>query len=562
MKRFTWLLLTSCLLWNCPRAYAQISPTVDHCKKVEQQLSSLEQSIARIKKQLGGFAQQAKQNATLLQTIQQAHESVSEIGIAVAEDAVAGCGAIVAIRNATAQEERLALAQHVHELRISADANIQKASDAFSRASLARMESRSFWKAATSLQAAIQSAQTTLTTLTTDSCGAGLLQRYEVLSKQLAELTALLSADTIGQTKQKPETAVKVMEIALEEALRRAETLRVCDDLAQRELAHPLAVRPGAGNVAHALLALASTELSKQSSADQVSDGEDLYVVVRSYFPAVPKSLPEGVKYKDYFKTLPVSQADFQPTHQPVVLHFTPEALGSAPKDIRTAGTKLALDVKVHIKDSQEKMDRELTGILLLEVIQAYPSYEAFILAYPSDKYAGAKAALLARAGDKPRKASLDPNSMRVSPFSLLEFTGPNGTVHNTMQVNDVEVTSSGGSLRAGWTEQDQQRNIALFHSIFDVVNCFVASAVYESWSAPQLQTLRCFRDRVLLRSATGQWLVNQYYRVGPKWAAVVRETPWLQSTLRPCLGAVVWVLDQLYGQEPLLHCPNGRLDL
>lgn len=562
MKHFTCLLLTSCLLWNCPRAYAQISSTADHCKKIEQQLSSIEQSTSLLKKQVEGFAQQVKHNSTLLQTIQKAHEGISELGSVVADDAAAGCGAIVAIRNATTQEERLALAKHVQELRRAADANMQKASDAFSRASVSRTESRGVWEAALFLQSAIQSAQASLSALPIDACGAGYVQRYEVLSRQLVELTPLLSVNTIGETKAQAESSVKAMEIALEQALRRAETLRVCEDLAQRELAHPLAVRPGASNIAHVLLALASTELPKQNSAGKVSGDEDLYVVARSYFPAVPKSLPEGVKYKDYFRTLSVSQADFQPTHQPVVLHFTPEALQAALRDIGTAGTKVALDVQVHIKDFQNHQDRVLAGTLLLEVLQAYSSYETFIQAYPSDKYAGAKAALLSRVGDQPTKTSLDPNSKRVSPFSFLEFTGPEGAFHNTMQVHDVEVVSSGGPLRAGWTDQDQQRNIGLLHSVFDVVSCFVASAVYESWSAPQLQTLRRFRDQVLLKTATGQWLVNQYDRLGPDWAAVVREIPWLQSALRPCLGVIVWVLDQLYEGDPLLHCSNGRHDL
>lgn len=68
---------------------------------------------------------------------------------------------------------------------------------------------------------------------------------------------------------------------------------------------------------------------------------------------------------------------------------------------------------------------------------------------------------------------------------------------------------------------------------------CFVATAVYGSLDAPEVEALRAFRDQVLLRSPGGHWIVSRYYRVGPKLARHVGPRP----TIRSCVKAVLDVL-------------------
>lgn len=48
---------------------------------------------------------------------------------------------------------------------------------------------------------------------------------------------------------------------------------------------------------------------------------------------------------------------------------------------------------------------------------------------------------------------------------------------------------------------------------------CFIATATYGSETAQELKTLRDFRDRVLMQSEPGRWLVSTYYHLSPPLA-------------------------------------------
>ncbi len=56
---------------------------------------------------------------------------------------------------------------------------------------------------------------------------------------------------------------------------------------------------------------------------------------------------------------------------------------------------------------------------------------------------------------------------------------------------------------------------------------CYIATAVYGSYAAPQVLVLRRFRDEVLKQSPAGRLFVRVYYRLSP---AVARR---LQSARR-----------------------------
>ncbi len=71
---------------------------------------------------------------------------------------------------------------------------------------------------------------------------------------------------------------------------------------------------------------------------------------------------------------------------------------------------------------------------------------------------------------------------------------------------------------------------------------CFVATAVYDSPSAPEVLTLRKFRDQVLMRSKLGSLFVKTYYFTSPPIATLVRRAEFLRRILRrvvfePLLG-------------------------
>lgn len=72
---------------------------------------------------------------------------------------------------------------------------------------------------------------------------------------------------------------------------------------------------------------------------------------------------------------------------------------------------------------------------------------------------------------------------------------------------------------------------------------CFIATAAYGSGLAPEVSTLRAFRDRYLLTNGPGQAFVDWYYRVSPPVAAFIAEHESLKTAVRlaltPIVGAV-----------------------
>ena len=79
------------------------------------------------------------------------------------------------------------------------------------------------------------------------------------------------------------------------------------------------------------------------------------------------------------------------------------------------------------------------------------------------------------------------------------------------------------------------------------VGGCFIATAAYGYYSAPQVQILRDFRDRFLLTNAPGRVFVAWYYRYGPSGAAFITAHPWCKPLVRllllPLIGGAMLLL-------------------
>ncbi len=83
---------------------------------------------------------------------------------------------------------------------------------------------------------------------------------------------------------------------------------------------------------------------------------------------------------------------------------------------------------------------------------------------------------------------------------------------------------------------------------------CFVATAAYGSYLAPELRTLREFRDRYLLRTAPGRVFVGWYYRHGPEAARWLESHPGLKPLVRAALLPLVVLAGLLLqGHGPVL---------
>ena len=70
---------------------------------------------------------------------------------------------------------------------------------------------------------------------------------------------------------------------------------------------------------------------------------------------------------------------------------------------------------------------------------------------------------------------------------------------------------------------------------------CFIATAAYGSYLAPQVMVLRNFRDEYLMTNETGRALVKWYYHISPPIAEYIADNEALRSLTRWLLTPVVY---------------------
>jgi hypothetical protein len=75
---------------------------------------------------------------------------------------------------------------------------------------------------------------------------------------------------------------------------------------------------------------------------------------------------------------------------------------------------------------------------------------------------------------------------------------------------------------------------------------CFVATAVYGSYDAPQVRILRKFRDEVLAKSKAGRMFIHVYYLIGPAISKPLKKYSRIRSAARFILNYFVSTLRRL----------------
>lgn len=82
---------------------------------------------------------------------------------------------------------------------------------------------------------------------------------------------------------------------------------------------------------------------------------------------------------------------------------------------------------------------------------------------------------------------------------------------------------------------------------------CFIATAAYGFYDAPQVQVLRKFRDSYLMTNAPGRSFVAWYYQHGPRGAAFINVHPWLKLPVRLALLPLIAFAMFLVNTTPLV---------
>jgi hypothetical protein len=77
--------------------------------------------------------------------------------------------------------------------------------------------------------------------------------------------------------------------------------------------------------------------------------------------------------------------------------------------------------------------------------------------------------------------------------------------------------------------------------------SCYIATAVYGSYDAPEVRILRRFRDEVLLKSNAGRKFVAFYYRHSPHYAEKLKSHRYINRIVRCVLDGIVVLIEKAH---------------
>lgn len=81
--------------------------------------------------------------------------------------------------------------------------------------------------------------------------------------------------------------------------------------------------------------------------------------------------------------------------------------------------------------------------------------------------------------------------------------------------------------------KQEGRNDITSNVSTKSAGGCFIATAVYDSAQAKEIEILRQYRDEVLWQTLVGKLFVNIYYRISPPFAFVISQSRMLKKLVR-----------------------------
>ena len=128
-----------------------------------------------------------------------------------------------------------------------------------------------------------------------------------------------------------------------------------------------------------------------------------------------------------------------------------------------------------------------------------------------------------------------------VTAFDYVPGTYTPGIAHESAYSSPETVLNVGPQLEGDPSASEHEFPEAyLYNPNLQNKGCFIATAAYGYYDAPQVQALRDFRDRYLETNSIGRAFVKWYYEYGPIGAAALNEHPWLKPVVRTALMPAV----------------------
>lgn len=146
------------------------------------------------------------------------------------------------------------------------------------------------------------------------------------------------------------------------------------------------------------------------------------------------------------------------------------------------------------------------------------------------------------------------PNGLALTPdnSTLMVMNSPTGGI-SYIQVSNNSVLQSlslGSNLEQAYLSSDYKAYVTDYNvnAVYEVITpvkkeyaCFIATAAYGSYDQFDVWVLRQFRNKILLKSEAGKWLVKTYYRTSPPIADFIAQHASLRAMVRVILKPFVF---------------------
>jgi len=141
-------------------------------------------------------------------------------------------------------------------------------------------------------------------------------------------------------------------------------------------------------------------------------------------------------------------------------------------------------------------------------------------------------------------------NITRIDIVCAIERLDPLSAVRVTVKTAPRELLAD-RTIRTAVTvfaTENETRESRVNNTAFELIDverqaCFIATAAYGSYLAPEVKILRTFRDDVLLQNTLGKKIVHLYYDLSPPLANYIHDKEHLRTVSRWLLTPIIYTI-------------------